>query len=102
MHIRKSRSPLTTFIIQALLVGFCTAARAQKPTPTKPSDTSDDVVRVNTELVQTDVTVVDKHGHVITGLKPETFELRVDAKPRPLTFVEEIIAGGPEEERQIK
>jgi VWFA-related protein len=57
---------------------------------------------VNTDLVQTDVTVVDKKGHAITGLKPDQFELRIDSRPQSLTFFEEVLAGSPEEEKQLK
>ena len=102
MQVVKGRSPLRVSVLIICALAFCTAARAQKPTQTKSPEPADDVVRVNTALVQTDVTVVDKHGHVITGLKPETFELRVDSKPRPLSFFEEILTGGPEEEKQLK
>src|SRR5207249_951057 len=77
-------------------------ALAQKPAPTKPTQPDDDVVRVNTELVQTDVTVLDKKGRVVAGLKPEQFELRVDSKPQSLNFFEEVIAGSPAEEKQLE
>ena len=78
------------------------AASAQTPSQAKPAEPSDDVIRVETNLVQTDVTVIDKKGRVVTGLKPNQFELRVDSKTQPLSFVEEVIAGGPAEETQLK
>lgn len=101
MRVIKSRSPLSIFTLAVFCLTLESAVLAQKPAPTKPAG-ADDVVRVNTELVQMDVTIVDKHGRVITGLKPEEFELRVDSKPQSLTFVEEIIAGSPGEEKQLK
>jgi VWFA-related protein len=101
MQVIQSRSPRVPQLIICFLA-FCTVVFAQKAAPTKPSEPADDVIRINTDLVQTDVTVVDKHGHVITGLKPETFDLRVDSKSAPLTFFEEVIAGSPEEEKQLK
>src|ERR1043166_9268645 len=102
MRTSTGRSHLTNLIIQIFLIGSSSLALAQKPTQTKPPEPIDDVVRVNTELVQTDVTVVDKRGHVVTGLKADQFELRVDSKPQPLAFLEEVFAGSPEEESQLK
>ena len=97
-----SHSSLVGFLIQIFLVGSGGTALAQKPAQSKPPEPIDDVVRVNTELVQTDVTVVDKRGHVVTGLKADQFELQVDSKPQPLAFLEEVFAGSPEEESQLK
>ncbi len=62
---------------------------------------SDDVVRVKTELVQTDITVVDKRGRVVSGLSANELELRVDSKLQPLSFFEEVTAGSVDEEKQL-
>jgi len=59
----------------------------------KQQEQTDDVIRVKTELVQTDVTVVDKRGRVVGGLHADDFELRVDSKPQSLSFFEEIATG---------
>jgi len=53
----------------------------------------DDVLRINTELVQTGVTVFDKQGRFVDGLKKEDFELRVDGRAVNIEFFENIIAG---------
>jgi len=53
----------------------------------------DDVVTIKTELVQTIVTVFDKEGRFVDGLKKENFELRVDGRLVPITFFENILAG---------
>lgn len=58
-------------------------------------------MKINTELVQTDVMVFDKNGHFVDGLKPEQFELRVDGKPQPLLFFERVAAGSVNEEAQL-
>jgi VWFA-related protein len=105
MQYETSRSPLKIFVLTLYLALSASAASAvaQQPSQTKkPSESADDVIRVNTDLVQTDVTVVDKKGHAITGLKPEQFELRIDSRPQSLTFLEEVMAGSPEEEKQLK
>jgi VWFA-related protein len=88
------------FLLVCLLV-FPAKALGQKQSPTPPPESADDVVRVKTELVQTDVTVVDKQGRFVEGLKPEQFELRVDAKPQSLAFFEQVTTGSADEERQL-
>jgi VWFA-related protein len=48
----------------------------------------DDVVRINTELVQTDVVVTDKRDQIIGDLKLEDFELYDNGKKQDLQFLE--------------
>lgn len=57
------------------------------------AQTPDDVLRINTELVQTIVTVADKDGRFVDGLKKENFELRVDGRSASITFFENIVSG---------
>ncbi len=64
----------------------------------KPSE-QDDVIRVNTDLVQTDVMVFDKKGHFVDGLKGEEFALRIDNKPQSISFFERVTSGSQREER---
>jgi len=98
---RKRMRRFSHILLLTLLTGLAgsTAIVGQvKPqTPQQP----DDVLRVKTELVQTDLTVVDKHGHLIGGLTADDFELRVDSKLQPLSFFEEVAAGSAAEERQL-
>lgn len=61
----------------------------------------DDVVRVRTDLVQTDVMVFDKQGRFVSGLNQADFELRIDGKPQPVQFFERITAGSANEEVQL-
>ncbi|MFN2533185.1 MAG: VWA domain-containing protein, partial [Pyrinomonadaceae bacterium] len=76
---------------------------SRPPEPTRPQtqdpqkQQTDDIVRVFTELVQTDVMVFDKDGHFVNGLRPENFELRIDGKLRPIQSFEQITAGSSEE-----
>src|SRR6185503_14151280 len=98
------------FIITALLVFTTLAVHAQekKPSPTpKPGQTpsvldQDEVVRISTELVQTDVMVFDKDGRFVNGLKQEEFELLVDGRPQPINFFESVVTGGASETRALK
>lgn len=73
-----------------IAVSVCTPVIAQQ-TP------ADDVVRTNTELVQTAITVVDKNGKFVEGLERGDFELLVDGKPRPISFLERITAASERE-----
>ena len=56
-----------------------------------------EVIRTNTELVQTTITVLDKKGHFVEGLQREQFHLMVDGKPRPVEFFERVAAGSARE-----
>jgi len=76
------------------------ALSGQTPEQSKRQDQSE-VLRVYTELVQTDVMVFDKQGRFVPGLKREDFELRIDGKPRPIEFFEKVTAGSFSEESQL-
>ncbi|HEX9918507.1 MAG TPA: VWA domain-containing protein [Pyrinomonadaceae bacterium] len=78
----------------------CVGAQQQPPSAVRP-ETPDEVIRVNTELVQTDVVVLDKEGKFVEGLKPEQFELRVNGKPQPISFFERVTAGSVNEDAQL-
>ena len=71
--------------------GGCFRA-SPKPNPA-PSPEQDDVIRVNTELVQTDVMVFDKKGQFVDGLKAEQFALKVDDKPQTISFLDRVTSG---------
>lgn len=87
----------TTCVLLCVLV--CAPVFAQTPEVGRQDQT--DVLRVFTELVQTDVMVFDKEGHFIEGLKKEDFELRIDGQSKPIDFFERIIAGSANEESQL-
>ncbi|HEX8722492.1 MAG TPA: VWA domain-containing protein [Pyrinomonadaceae bacterium] len=76
------------------------APQQQQPTPADAKE-GEEVIRVSTELVQTDVMVFDRSGKFVEGLKPEQFELRVDGKPRPVAFFECVRAGDVNEDAQL-
>lgn len=60
-----------------------------------------DVVRVFTDLVQTDVMVFNKDGRFVDNLKRDDFELRIDGKLKPIEFFERITVGTVNEETQL-
>lgn len=83
--------------LNILVIGVISCQQMFAQVKTQP----DDVVRVKTELVQTDVTVIDKRGRFVEGLNANDFELRVDSKLQPLSFFEEVTAGSADEEKQL-
>lgn len=82
------------YLVLLLSLSFI-AVNAQEPAPAQRQQ--QDVIRTNTELVQTAITVLDKKGKFVDGLQREQFELTVDGKPRPIAFLERIAAGSPRE-----
>ena len=84
---------LCTILCVAMLLLYASGRAALGQQDGGESKSTDDVLRVNTELVQTGVTVFDKQGRFVDGLKKEDFELRVDGRPVPISFFENIVAG---------
>jgi VWFA-related protein len=83
------------------LLAYAATIAAQSPTQTKPAAADDNVIRVKTELVQTDLGVFDKRGRFVEGLSSEQFELRVDGKLQRLAFFDQIITGTATEETKL-
>jgi VWFA-related protein len=78
------------------------AALGQTPAPSPSTEQQQpEVLRVFTELVQTDVMVFDRQGKFVNGLNRQDFELRIDDKPKPIEFFEKITAGSISEEAQL-
>src|ERR1044072_2707740 len=76
----------------ALLLVFCVLSpalaqnkpAAKNPTQSQTSDEKDDVVKINTNLVQVDA-VVTKDGKPVTDLTAEDFEIFEDGKRQNIT-----------------
>ncbi len=98
-----SRRRLLALPLCALLfsAGLARQQPAQQPPPPVRPEEPDEVVRVTTEIVQTDVTVVDGDGKFVDGLKAGDFELKVDGKPQAIQFFERVAAGGLDEDAQL-
>jgi VWFA-related protein len=79
------------FILSGALLCLATLCAAQ-------TQEKEDVVHVESELVQTDVMVFDREGKFVDGLTREQFELRVDGRPVPLAFFERVSAPLPKGE----
>jgi VWFA-related protein len=95
--------PWRVLFLSAACWAFSVPALAQEPvqSPQNPSPQNPDVIKVNTTLVQTDVMVFDKQGGFVDGLKREQFVLKVDGKPREISFFDRIVAGSRNEEAQL-
>ncbi len=77
---RLSRATLITLVAAAIL----TAQTPQKPA----QEEADEVLRITTNLVQTDVVVTDKNDRPITDLKREDFEVYENGKKQDVKFME--------------
>src|SRR2546423_10848452 len=87
VHIdRKLGMKRTLFVFGLLinLLGLAHLVLGQQPGQ-KPQPTLDDVVRVKTELVQTDLVVVDRKGRFVEGLNSEQFQLTLVGKPKAIS-----------------
>src|SRR5690349_722083 len=78
------------FLFPAIVFSQTKPAEPQKPAPGETQD----VIKFDTSLVQTDVTVFDKNGRFVDGLKPEQFQLKIDKTQREISFFERIASGG--------
>ncbi len=92
---------LTSYILRTfgLATLLCVSAQSQSP-PQRPPQT-DEVIRVNTELVQTDVMVFDKKGHFVDGLRPSQFKLILDGQQRNVSIFERVTSGSRLEASQL-
>jgi VWFA-related protein len=97
----KSRC-LSSAVVLCLLLCVLTQAQQQQQQLRQPAPAQeDDVVRITTELVQTDVAVFDKRGRFVEDLRPEQFELQVEGHVQPIRFFERVTAGSRSEVSQL-
>jgi Ca-activated chloride channel homolog len=79
-----------------LVLGLSFRMHSQEGTPPQPAPNNassdidnDTVLRVNVDLVQLNVAVIDRKGNYVTGLKPSDFEIVEDTIPQKLATFEE-------------
>src|ERR1044072_1564749 len=100
MHRRLSaRAHALLFASALALSAQLTPSQTTQQPP--PSPQGEDVIRITSDLVQTDVMVFDKSGKFVEGLKPEQFELKVDGHALAVSFFESVKAGTFDEEAQL-
>jgi VWFA-related protein len=78
---------------------FVLTAFGQEP-QTSPGR-KDEVLTVNTALVQTDVMVFDSKGSFVDQLTRDQFALKIDGKPREIFSFQRVVAGNRNEDAQL-
>ena len=96
MRLRNYLNALTLLFVASLSLVHAQQASQNKQTPQ-----DEDVLRIKTELVQTDLMVFDKQGRFVEGLRPEQFELSLDGKPQAISFFERVTTGSASEAAQV-
>jgi len=81
------------FLFPALVFGQTKPEQKPEPSRTEPED----VIKFDTSLVQSDVTVFDKNGRFVHGLKPEQFQLKINNTQREISFFEAIRSGSSDQ-----
>jgi hypothetical protein len=86
-------------VVLLTLLAFCCAVCAQQPSQGQPSNVyqGDEIIRISTDLAQIDLTVLDKQGRFVDGLRSEQFQLLIDGKPQAISFFEQLRAGSEQE-----
>ena len=90
--------PLSLAVALCLFLSSTGQARQRPPAAEQEEE---EVVRITSELVQTDVAVFDKEGRFVDGLRPEQFELQVNGRAQAVAFFERVRAGSRSEEAQL-
>ena len=72
------------YALAILLIAFCFSQTLFA------QDGDDDVIKIDTELVSFEVSVTDKDGNPVRGLKAEDFKIYEDGVERKLDFFEPV------------
>ena len=81
------RKAAAATLLISLLLGMAQAQNPQQSPKSKENPVPEDVVRITTSLVQTDVVVTDKNDQVIPDLKLEDFKVFENGKRQDLEFM---------------
>jgi VWFA-related protein len=87
---------LCTISIPAVIFG-----QDRAPSAAAPGIQQDEVLRISTDLVQTDVLVLDKQGRTVSDIPRDQFVLLVDGQPQAIAFFESVEAGSAREAAQL-
>ncbi len=75
-------------VLFSLFTAFFLALAICRAAPDVYAQNSDDIIRVDTELAAFEVTVTDKNGKPVRGLKVEDFRVSEDGESRGIDFFE--------------
>jgi len=84
-------SVLTLALLFSIILAQ-TPQQAQPPQPLPQEIAPDDVVRISTSLVQTDVVVTDKNDQIITDLTADDFKISENGKRQEVRFAQFVSA----------
>ncbi len=96
-----SRTGLSRFVhlFAVVAIGLSLIpANSQEKSQTKKPLNEDDVIKVNSNLVNFDVTVRDKKGKVVTDLKADDFTITENGVKQKIEFFDATLAGPRENE----
>jgi VWFA-related protein len=79
------RAVLLTLFLLSQVAASASAQQQQPQRPPAPAD-EEEVVRLNTELVQLRAVVTDRKGQPVENLKKEDFEVLENGQPREVSF----------------
>jgi VWFA-related protein len=83
------------FLLAACLLAASAVAQTARPSQsTQPQDDEEEVVRITSALVQTDVVVTDKNDQIVNDLKLSDFEVFENGKRQELKFLEFVNVAG--------
>jgi VWFA-related protein len=88
-------------ILPIFLLTFVYSAHSQETGQDPAGSQGDEIIRINTDLVQLDVMVFDKQGNFVKDLQPEQFELRLDGRPQTIAFFDRVTSGSGREDVQL-
>src|SRR5256885_9514833 len=71
-----------------LIILLVATAIPQTTQPTQQRDNQEEIIRITTSLVQTDVVVTDKNDQPVPDLKLEDFEVYENGKKQDVKFME--------------
>ena len=86
---------MRTILAAGLILGLCLGLVPGQTSQNQQQISQEDVVRITTQLVQTDVVVMDKNEQIIGDLKLEDFEVYDNGKRQELQFLEFVSVVGP-------
>lgn len=99
--MRRHLNAFSSLFLSLVIFSVCLPVAQGQQQQTPQRDLQDEVLRISTDIVQTDLMVLDKQGRAVTGLTREQFELLVDGQPQSILFFESVESGGSREAAKL-